>query len=353
MKPLPPRSAAGPCPRGSRLGLAAGALGLALACAGPVETRRDVSDEAPVPAPIDVGASAYEAAARVTLPEEPAEEYEGLHNVFHLSDTIVSGSEPDGDEAYATLADWGVRTVLSVDGKVPDAELAARHGLRYVHVPIQYKGITDDELLRIVKTFRELEGPFYVHCFHGKHRGPAAAAIGRLVVDGAPRDRAIAEMRQWCSTSPKYEGLYAAVATLEIPSAHETRAYAYDFEPGHEIDGLRAGMVGMSRAFDHLELIQPAGWQPTEEHPDLTPLQEATQLHQTAAQVHGLGAQAIWPDDFRAWMDEAEAASGDLVRALSDCSQTGAQADTWRPAADEAFARLSSSCKSCHAAYRN
>ena len=48
-------------------------------------------------------------------------------------------------------------------------------------------GINEDEIAMIAKTFREVEGPFYVHCYHGKHRGPAAAAIGRVALDGLGR----------------------------------------------------------------------------------------------------------------------------------------------------------------------
>ena len=42
------------------------------------------------------------------------------------------------------IADMGVKTILSVDGKIPDAEEAAKYGIRYVHVPIRYGGITND-----------------------------------------------------------------------------------------------------------------------------------------------------------------------------------------------------------------
>ena len=43
------------------------------------------------------------------------------------------------------LADMGVKTILSVDGKTPDVEAAKKLGMRYVHVPIQYRGITESE----------------------------------------------------------------------------------------------------------------------------------------------------------------------------------------------------------------
>ena len=90
-----------------------------------------------------------------------------LHNVYRLSANIVSGGEPHSEEALKKIADMGVKTVLSVDGKVPDQQTAAKYGLRYVHVPIGYDGITKEQALRIVKAVRISEGPIFVHCHHG------------------------------------------------------------------------------------------------------------------------------------------------------------------------------------------
>ena len=171
--------------------------GIVLACA---ETQMDAAAQQTVvsaeslhpviPPPLVFNSTAYEAAGSlVTLDVVPPQEFPGLHHVFSLSDNIISGAEPDGDRALAEIASMGVKTILSVDGKAPDVETARDYGMRYVHVPIQYKGISTDELLVITKTFREAEGPFYVHCFHGKHRGPAAAAVGRLVIDGLSREQ--------------------------------------------------------------------------------------------------------------------------------------------------------------------
>ena len=128
-------------------------------------------------------------------------------------------------------------------------------------MPIQYKGITEDQILQIAKTFRELEAPFYVHCFHGKHRGPAAAAIGSVALDGLDRDTAIAEMRQWCSTAQKYEGLYATVATADIPTADETAAFEFDFTSSHQFTGMRDAMITLTRSWDEVKLIRKNGWE--------------------------------------------------------------------------------------------
>lgn len=305
-----------------------------------------------VPPPLVLQSSAYEAAELVQLPGVAPGEFPGLHNVFALSASIISGSEPHGRAALEQIADWGVRTVLSVDGKVPDAETAEELGMRYVHIPIQYNGIDEDELLRISKTFRELEGPFYVHCFHGRHRGPAAAAIGRVVLDGLSREQAIAEMRQWCATASKYEGLYSTVATAELPSDVATAALDYDFPTAHQFDGMRGVMIEMVRKWDLVKSSESRDWEPDPEHPDVVPMQEAVQLHQLYESFAALDEAAAWQDDFRAHLELGRAGAEDLMRALSSIEEDGRSEERVQEAFD-AFDRIAESCASCHATYRN
>ena len=52
----------------------------------------------------------------------------------------------------------GVRTILSVDGKVPNEAMASKYGMKYVHVPIRYKSITEDEVSAAMKSFHKSEG---------------------------------------------------------------------------------------------------------------------------------------------------------------------------------------------------
>ena len=299
--------------------------------------------------PIDLRVgSAYEEASRLELPQMAPGERTGLHNVFRLSDNIVSGSEPYGEAAFGQLREMGVKTVLSVDGKVPEAALAERYGLDYVHVPIQYRGITEDEMTRIAKTFREKPGPFYVHCFHGKHRGPAAAAVGRVVLDGVARDEAIAEMRQWCGTSPSYEGLYRVIATGAIASPEETARYRWDFPPAHPYGGYRQTMIEIVRARDNLKGLSRRGWRPDVEHPDLDALNEAEKLADTFDRANRLDEVARRPGDFRAWMDESAVLSRQLRDAIVAERAGGPVIDV-----DVAYAAVEQSCAACHRVYRN
>lgn len=105
-------------------------------------------------------------ALATTLPAREPTGTSDLHNLFERSANVISGSEPHGD------------------------------GMRCVHIPTAYKGLTSEEVEQLAKTYRECEAPFDTHCFHGKYRGPAAAEIGRIVLDGISREQAIAEMRQ-------------------------------------------------------------------------------------------------------------------------------------------------------------
>src|SRR5690606_17968735 len=100
-----------------------------------------------------------------------------LHNLLQVSETIYTGGEPKDDAAFAALAKLGVKTVVSVDGAEPNVKAARAHGLRYVHIPIGYDGVSEEAGKSLARLVRDAQGPFYIHCHHGTHRGPAAAAV--------------------------------------------------------------------------------------------------------------------------------------------------------------------------------
>ncbi|MEQ8763712.1 MAG: hypothetical protein RL885_07290 [Planctomycetota bacterium] len=327
-------------------------MAVALAACSTDAPRRDaIDDRSPdVSPPMTAQESSYyEAASRIELPEVTPENDSGIHNLVHLSPNIVSGSEPHGEQAFVKLAKMGIKTVLSVDGKAPDVELAKKHGLRYVHVPIQYSGIDLEEMTEIAKTFRELEGPFFVHCFHGKHRGPAGAAVGRVVLDGVPREQAIAEMRQWCGTSKSYDGLYGAIAAGDIPSAEKTRALEWDFPEAHRYTGFRHAMIELTRAHDNLKHLYRNDWQVDPEHPDIDPGNEATKIAMLFQTTADLDEVKDRPEDFRTWLSESVDASNELREALTAWKQ--GQAD--QESVDTAHEKVTELCGTCHKSYRN
>jgi protein tyrosine phosphatase (PTP) superfamily phosphohydrolase (DUF442 family) len=139
-------------------------------------------------------------------------ELAGLHNVYRVTPHVYSGSSPDDDSGFRSLQTLGIRTILSVDGSTPELAAAKRFGLRYVHLPIGYDGVSESRALNLAKAMRDLPGPIYIHCHHGKHRGPAATmAALRCLNDHCSADHA-KEFLQTAGTDPRYVGLFAAVS---------------------------------------------------------------------------------------------------------------------------------------------
>ncbi len=99
--------------------------------------------------------------------------YESM-NVCHLGWLARRGSRLLKSQAM------GIKTVISVDGAKPNVELANRFGLRYVHNATWLRWISETRGLELAKAVRDLPGPIYIHCHHGKHRSPAAAAVACL-----------------------------------------------------------------------------------------------------------------------------------------------------------------------------
>ena len=83
------------------------------------------------------------------------------------------------------------------------------YGLRYVHLPHGYDGIDQRRARELAKAVRDLPGPIYIHCHHGKHRSPAAAAVACVGAGLLKPDRSLCVLNT-AGTSTNYRGLYQA-----------------------------------------------------------------------------------------------------------------------------------------------
>jgi protein tyrosine phosphatase (PTP) superfamily phosphohydrolase (DUF442 family) len=269
----------------------------------------------------------------------------GLHNVFRVTDQLYSGSSPEGDTGFQSLQELGVRTMVSVDGARPEVERARKFGLRYVHLPIGYDGVPREQALRMVRAVRDLPGPVYIHCHHGKHRGPAAAAVVRLCLDEkCSVADAVAEMRR-AGTDPHYTGLYAAAEQMRRPTREELDQVSNDFPEVAQVPALALLMVEIDQRWDNLKRARAAGWKTPADHPDIDPPHEALQLREHFREAARLSTVKDRPDDFRRGLAESEQAAAGLEEAL--------RAKSSPAAADKAFATLGERCSQCHARYRD
>jgi len=276
------------------------------------------------------------------LPSGPTEEdYPHLHNLLQVTDRIYSGGEPKDDEAFAELAELGVKTVVSVDGAKPKVNLAEKHGLRYVHIPIGYDGVSRDAGKSLASLVKNAEGPFYIHCHHGRHRGPAAAAVACIADGDVDGEEALAILEK-AGTSQGYAGLWRDVEEYTQPAADEELPKLVEVA---EVGSMAAAMAIIDRASDNLKLCEAALWQTPADHPDVAPAQEALLLkegfHETTRK---LSENNDYDEQVLTWIKEAEQTAAKLEAALTEGDMSAANA---------AFSEVQTQCKQCHSAYRD
>lgn len=270
-----------------------------------------------------------------------AEELPGVHNVLPVTANVVSGSQPHGEEGFKTLKELGVEVVVSVDGATPQVELARKYGLRYVHVPIGYDGIADDAQASFKRLMQELgDKRIFFHCHHGKHRGPAAAAVACMEAGVLQQNQALDFLRS-AGTSSDYGGLWKEITnfratplTRELPMLVEVA----------EVESVAAAMAKMDRIYDHLVLCEKAGWNTPPNHADLDPKQQALLLEESLHESGRLLKRDEYDAKFREMLAECEL----LAQKLKQQIEAGQKVK-----ATHTFKAVKQSCTACHAEYRN
>ena len=270
-------------------------------------------------------------------------EIPGVHNAFRATERIYSGSQPEGDEAFAAIAKLGVKTIVSVDGSKPDVEAARKHGLRYVHLPIGYDGVPTNRVVELAKLTAEMSGPFFVHCHHGKHRGPAAVAVMCEAGEGWTPSQAVAWLRE-AGTATDYPGLYRAAEEFRPPS-REQLAAVKELPEVSKTSSLVEAMVVIDAHFEHLKESQKAGWKTPPGHADISPPHEATLLWEQFKEMARTEDTAKRSDDYRAKLADAEKSTDTLRLAFKATANI--------TALDATFKQAGQSCTACHKKYRN
>lgn len=274
----------------------------------------------------------------------------GVHNVFALCTDVFSGSTPDGEAGFRFLAGLGVKTIISVDGAKPDVASARKYGIRYVHLPHGYDGISTNVQLQLAKAGAELPGPVYVHCHHGKHRGPAAAALICLNSHSWTHGQADAWLRL-AGTATNYSGLFEAVRTFKTWSPAELECVAAEFPETAQVPGLVEAMVGIDERWEHLKAVQRAGYTTPPAHPDLQPANETLILREHYREAQRSPDSLTRGDAFLGQLKKAEASAEHAESLLRKFAARGSP--EIRQDLDKAFDALARDCAACHRTYRD
>lgn len=273
-----------------------------------------------------------------------------IENVFRLSPTLYSGGEPHGEADLAALKRLGIRTILSVDGAGPDVEAARRLGLNYVHLPVGYDGIPRAQAARIISAARTLPGPVFVHCHHGKHRGPAAVALCGVANEGWTTAEAVAWLNR-AGTDPDYRGLFATVAEFVPPSRAEIAEAGGPFPERAETPALVDLMVAIDRRWDLLKEVKAAGYKSPPGHPDVAPSHEARMLGEGFKELARHPEGTARGGELARGSDVAATLAAELESALRQVGE--APTPGARARSDGAFAAIGRACVTCHARHRD
>jgi len=275
--------------------------------------------------------------------DKPAD-FPGVHNVVAYAPGLYSGSAPEGDAGFDTLQGMGIRTIISVDGALPEVAYAKARGMRYVHLPIGYNGMDEKRTLEIAKAIEDLPGPVFVHCHHGKHRSAGATGAAAVTLGLMTNDEALARMKV-SGTAPNYTGLFECARVASAANASKLASLPANFPETSRPSTFVKTMVEVDEFNDELKAIEKAGWVTPKDHPDLVPVQVAAAL----------------ADHFRFASESAEAkhkaaeladwlrADSVLVTKIEDGLTSGMAATEL----STHMKKLQQSCKDCHAKYRD
>lgn len=266
-----------------------------------------------------------------------------LHNAFAVTPKIFSGSAPDNEASFAELVKLGVKTIISVDGSKPDVETAKKYGLRYVHIPFGYDGIPTNRVTELVAAAQTVTGPIYVHCHHGKHRGPAAVAVICEATAGWGTNTA-AQWLQQAGTSADYSGLYQSARDFKFPASAELAAVKLLPEVAATSSFVDA-MVAIDERFDRLKAAQKTARQEIPRRRD-TSAHEATLLWEQFREAARMREGETRPVGFRKMLSDAEQAADRFRLLLKEHSRDEARVN-------DAFTQIGQSCTACHRKYRD
>jgi len=289
--------------------------------------------------------------------KNPVEQYqperisdERLHNSYRLHERVISGGLPD-EPSFQALKELGVKTVISVDGARPDVALAKKYGMRYVHLPHGYDGIPEVRVKELAKAVRDLEGPIFIHCHHGKHRSPSAAATA-CIAAGLIQPESGWMILKAAGTSENYRGLHQSVQEAHPIDKSLLNALNVEFKETADVLPMAEAMVEMEKNYESLKIMSENGWKSFRENHYLDSAHTALLLREDFTEMLRTEEVRKQPEEFQMVLRDSEEAAQNLESVLRAFAQGG---DTENSSKEilEPFETISRNCNVCHQKFRD
>lgn len=278
-------------------------------------------------------------------------ELEGLENVFRVSERIYSGSGPIGSDSFRSLKGLGVTGIISVDGQVPDVAAAQAIGLRYFHLPLGYDAIRAGEAHQLIRIVIANEGPLYVHCHHGKHRGPAAVAMICQSVHGWSKEKA-QDWLKLAGASAEYKGLYQSVLEFQLPDQDLLAASSVEIPESVVPSDIVDRMVSMDDRWDRLQRFRDSLAGPgLPKDSDLDPAVDALLLVEDIRELARDETTQKQPAPFHRFLQSMEKNAMRLYELLRDENVSVVKDSSLRTSV--VWRQVAEACSECHKRFRN
>lgn len=263
---------------------------------------------------------------------------------------VMSGGQPQGADGYAALQRLGMRTIISVDGVRPDAAAARAHQLQLIHLPHGYDGISAARRKELAHAFLTAPRPIYVHCHHGVHRSPAAAAAG-CIVAGLITPDAGPDVLRMAGTSADYAGLWDAVRQAAPINAKRLAGLNIRFTEFEPPPPLVHAMGRLESITERLEQ-QLSSDSANRQSEAGAAAAQALLLREEFAEMSRLDVVRERPDAFRSLLTASEDQATRLTSILKsgDSSESALEAQQ-QPGAILGLIRRH--CRDCHRQFRD
>lgn len=101
-------------------------------------------------------------------------------NFFKVSDELYRSAQPS-DEEWTALAAMGIKSVINLRFFGGGHDAVGNSGIKTYYLRWTAHGISENDLIELLKLIKQAPKPVLIHCFHGSDRTGAAVAAYRVV----------------------------------------------------------------------------------------------------------------------------------------------------------------------------
>ena len=267
-----------------------------------------------------------------------------LQNVYRLGQTLYSGSSPRDEAAFSTLSRLGIKTIISVEGAEPDIDTARAHGMRYVHLPIVYAGLTHERLVELVRAANEYPTPIYIYCDRGVDRAPiAAAALWMCLNRQATKEQAIAVAHKISGDANPHPRLLGSLLDATRPTEEEWKASNSALPEVSQLPPFTRSMASIGRMWDRVAI-------PVKDRHSTTISLQLDTAYDIAEQFRESAAMPGVPDELRPGLQAIVGDAEKLAEIIkSELRDPTAQVTGRQQAVDT----INNRCHECHTKFRD